>query len=108
MAKRWKTEADYQAYLIIKIHGLLPGCLIVKNDAGYRQGIPDLSIFWYEFWAMLEVKRSAHEPYQPNQFHYLARTSEMSWSATIYPENEEAVLNELQKEFESRRQARLP
>lgn len=88
-------ERDYQALLIKKLEKLLPGCIILKNDEQYMPGIPDLSIFFGDRWAMLEVKKDKDAPYRPNQPHYLARAASMSYSATIYPSNEEEVLNEV-------------
>lgn len=102
-----KLERDYQSGLIERIYQRFPGCLVLKNDSAYLQGIPDLTILWRETWAVLEVKRSEDEPYRPNQEWYLHTLNEMSFSATIYPENEEAVLNELQEEFNHRWEARI-
>lgn len=95
-------ENEYQRRLIKELYKRFPGCLVLKNDSGYLQGIPDLLILWRETWAVLEVKKSEDEPYRPNQEFYLHQLGEMSFSATIYPENEEAVLHELAKEFEHR------
>jgi len=92
-------ERDYQAKLIKKLRLLFPGCFILKNDSGYLQGVPDLTILYWEHWAVLEVKLSEDEPYQPNQEFYLDQLGRMSFSATIFPENEEEVLHELQLAF---------
>lgn len=101
-------ESQYQANLIKEIQRRFPGSLVLKNDSALRQGIPDLTILLpYSFWAVLEVKVSAQAPYQPNQEHYLNVLGEMSFTATIYPENEEAVLNALQQSFENHRAARF-
>lgn len=81
--------------------------MVLKNDSTLTQGIPDLTILWYNTWAVLEVKVSANEPYQPNQEYYLEMLDQLSFAATIYPENEEAVLNDLQQEFENRGASRL-
>lgn len=102
-----KRETKYQSGLIKRIEARFPGCVILKNDSGYMQGIPDLTVLWYKTWAALEVKRSADEDYEPNQEWYLDKLGTLSFSATIYPENEEAVLNELQQEFETHWPARL-
>ena len=84
------------------------GCVILKNDSEYIQGIPDLLVLFRDRWAMLEVKASEDSPNQPNQEWYIARLNKMSFAAFIYPENEEEVLNDLQRAFESRRSARIP
>jgi hypothetical protein len=77
----------------------LPGCFILKNDEQYMPGIPDLIVLYGNQWVMLEVKKSAKEPYQPNQEYYLEILGQMSYTATIYPENEGQVLDEVQSAF---------
>lgn len=92
-------EADYQPKLKAKLRVLFPGCQIFKLDSSEYQGIPDLLILWGRQWAILEVKRHTKAKRQPNQPWYVAQFNEMSFSAFIYPENEEAVLNDLQRAF---------
>lgn len=96
-------ESKFQAELRRDIEALLPGAVVLKNDAALQQGIPDLTVLWYDNWALLEVKRSAKEPYQPNQAWFVARATEMSFGATIYPENKWEVLNAMEQAFRSRR-----
>jgi len=86
-------EREYQARLIKKLERMLPGCMILKNDAEYRPGIPDLSIFYGARWAMLEVKADATSKYQPNQEYYLKRLNDMGFASVIYPSIEEDVLS---------------
>lgn len=102
-----KRESQYQSELTKRICRRFPGAVVLKQDANLRQGIPDLLVLWRWCWAALEVKISAAADQQPNQEFYVSQLDEMSFSAFIYPENEEAVLNELQQEFESRWEARL-
>lgn len=90
------TEAEYQAKLIKRIKAIFPGCLVLKNDPNYLQGVPDLSIFYNNKWAVLEVKRSANESHRPNQDYYINKLNDMSFASFIFPENEEEVLHELQ------------
>ena len=92
-------ESVYQARLIKKLDIMFPGCLVLKNDSGYRQGILDLSIFYGPRWAMLEVKASEHAPYEPNQLYYIEMLNRMSFAARIDPSNEQEVLNALQQAF---------
>ena len=99
------TENQYQAKLIRKLERRFPGCVILKNDSSYRQGIPDLILLWNDFWAGLEVKASPTSPSQPNQDYYVEQLNEMSFAAYIYPENEREVLDALQQAFESPRRA---
>lgn len=102
------TETAYQNSLVSKIKKLFPGCHVQKNDPTQNQGIPDLLILFGEgLWAMLEVKRSAKAPEQPNQRHFVERFNRMSFAAFIYPENEKQVLDALQSTFGTKRKARL-
>lgn len=101
-------ESTYQARLIKVLEELFPGCVILKNDANLRQGFPDLTVLYGERWAVLEVKASGSARYRPNQEWYLERCSEMSFAATIYPENEQEILVALQQAFGPRGQTRRP
>jgi hypothetical protein len=92
-------EGEYQTKIIKRLEELFPGCVILKNDPQYYQGIPDLSIFWKHHWAMLEVKLHRSAGVQPNQQHYVEQMNGMSFAAFIYPENEEIVLHDLQSAF---------
>lgn len=100
-------ESEFQARLIGRIESLFPGCLILKNDSGYMQGIPDLAIFYGERWAMLEVKASERARHQPNQDYYIQLLDSMSFAAFINPSNEEDVLDALQQALAPRRNTRL-
>lgn len=91
-------ESEFQAELIKKLKVIFHGCEILKNDPNYKQGFPDLLILFGTNWAVLEVKASEDAPYRPNQEWYLEKCRNMSFSATIYPENEHEVLTAL-KEF---------
>jgi hypothetical protein len=92
-------ESKFQADLIKEIKQMFPGCIVLKNDPNYLQGIPDLTIFWQDRWATLEVKKTANASHQPNQDYYVEVMDSMSFSRFIYPENREVVLFELQQSF---------
>lgn len=96
-------ESRFQAKIIKKIKLMFPGCVILKNDGSYAQGIPDLVILWKDYWGSLEVKGSEDAKTQPNQDHYIETLGDMSFAAYIYPENEEEVLSALQQAFKSPR-----
>lgn len=96
------TEAQYQAKLIKKLEVMFPGCVVLRNDPAWQQGILDLLILWREFWASLEVKTSAKANVQPNQDYFVQRLDDMSFAAFIYPDNETEVLDALQSSFGSR------
>ena len=92
-------ENRFQSKLIKDLHCLFPGAIIIKNDPGYLQGFPDLSIFFKNRWAVLECKRSKSAVKQPNQKYYIDTLNEMSFARFIYPENKEEVLHDLQQAF---------
>ena len=93
-------ENKFQSNLIKKIKNQYPGCIVMKNDSSYIQGIPDLLILYKNKWASLECKKSANARHQPNQDYYVGQMNEMSFSRFIYPENEQEVLDELKHNFE--------
>lgn len=94
-----KLERNYQAKLIKKIKDQFPGCIVMKNDSSYIQGIPDLLVLYRDKWASLEVKRSATASHRPNQEYYVDLMDGMSFSRFISPENEEEVLHEMESAF---------
>ena len=98
-----KLERDFQARLIKELKQIFKGCIIMKNDSSYIQGIPDLLILYRDKWAALEVKKSATATHRPNQEYYVELMDEMSYASFIYPENKEEVLYELQQTLFSRR-----
>lgn len=100
-------ESKYQRQLIKKLEALFPGCVIQKNDERETQGIPDLTIFFRDRWAMLEVKASSTAEIQPNQEWHIERFNGMSFAAIIHPGNEEEILDELQRAFGSARETRV-
>lgn len=95
-------ENAYQGKLIRKLKRMFPGCVVMKNDPQYIQGMLDLTILYQDRWALLEVKASASAPSRPNQRHYQRVLNDMSFAAFIYPENEREVLAALQEAFASR------
>lgn len=92
-------ESIFQAKLIKELKEMFPGCIVMKNDASYIQGIPDLLVLYNKKWASLEVKKSANASRQPNQEYYVDKMNEMSFSRFICPENRDEVLDELHLYF---------
>ena len=90
-----KKENQFQAELIGELENRYKGCIVMKNDPNYIQGIPDLTILHNSKWAALEVKKSQSEKHQPNQDDYVDQMNGMSFASFIYPENKSAVLGEL-------------
>ncbi len=101
-------ESVYQAQLIKTLRRKFKGCVILKNDADYLQGIPDLLILYENTWFALEVKPHGKASVRPNQNHYIDLLDDMSFAAFIYPENQNEVLYDLQQAFQSHRSARVP
>lgn len=96
-----KLERDFQAALIKEIKSMFEGCMVMKLDSSYIQGIPDLLILYKNKWATLECKKNAKASKRPNQNYYVELMNKMSFSRFISPENKEDVLNELQRSFKS-------
>lgn len=92
-------ESKFQAKLIKDIKDEFPGCIVMKNDPTYIQGIPDLLVLHNNKWAGLEVKKNAKASHQPNQDYYVDKMNEMSFSRFVYPENRDEVLDELHLHF---------
>lgn len=95
------SESSFQRKLVKEIKERFPGCYVLKNDSSYKQGIPDLSVFCGDKWAMLEVKDSAKASHRPNQDFRINELNSMSYASFIYPENKEEVLNDLERIFKA-------
>lgn len=95
-------ESKFQSNLIQELKSTYPGVIVLKNDEQYKPGFPDLTVLWHHRYAVLECKQSASSPYRPNQEYYLERVAEMSFSATVYPDNKDDVLHELHRHFTKR------
>lgn len=94
-------ESQFQASLIKQLKEIFPKCVVLKNDANYLQGFPDLLVLHNNKWAALECKRSSNAHHQPNQDYYVNKLKSMSYASFISPENRNEVLNELQQTFGS-------
>ena len=92
-------ESKFQSQLIRKIKNEFPGCMVLKNDPTYLQGVPDLTVFCGNKWAALEVKKSKNASHRPNQNYYVDKMNRMSYATFVYPENEKEVLADLHKKF---------
>lgn len=90
-------EGKFKRDLKKEIRSMLPGCIIMQLDPDEIQGIPDLLILYNDRWATLECKKNENAHHQPNQDYYVNLMNEMSFSSFIFPENKEAVLDELQQ-----------
>ena len=92
-------ENKFQAKLIKELKELFEGCIIMKNDASYIQGIPDLLVLYKDKWFSLECKKSSNAAKRPNQEYYVGLMDDMSYSRFISPENKEEILRELCETF---------
>ena len=100
-------ESEFQSELIKELKREFPGCIVLKNDPNYIQGIPDLIVLFKDKWVALEAKKSETAPHRPNQDYYISLMNEMSYARFIYPENKEEILDELQQTFRFRRTSRI-
>jgi hypothetical protein len=101
------VESTFQARLINELRDRFEGCMILKNDSGYLQGVPDILILYRNMWAALECKDSAKAPHQPNQDYYVDMMNGMSFAAFVYPSNKEDVIRGLQRAFGLGRASRV-
>ena len=99
-------ESEFQHKLIKRIEDRFPGAIVMKNDANYIQGIPDLTVLYENKWATLECKKSSSEKHQPNQDYYVEKMNNMSYSAFVYPENMEEALDGMERSFKTGRATR--
>lgn len=94
-----KKESEFQSELKKELKKIFPGCIVTKLDSSDIQGIPDLLILYKNKWATLENKRTAKSSKRPNQEYYVDKMNKMSFSRFIYPENKDAVIDELKEVF---------
>lgn len=93
-------ESVFQKKIIAELYDKFPGVIVLKNDPGYRQGIPDLIVLCGNRFALLEVKTCETAHKQPNQEYYIDKIkSSGGFAAFIYPENKEAVYEALARTF---------
>lgn len=92
-------ERDFQSHLIKTLKKLFPECIVIKNDANYIQGIPDLLVLNNDKWAALECKKDKKSSHRPNQEYWIEHMDNMSYAKFVYPENLEEVLDDLQQTF---------
>lgn len=101
------AESKFKTNLIKEIKDRFPGAMVFHLDPNELQGVPDLLILYNNKWATLEGKDYEDAPHRPNQDYYVDLMDRMSFSAFIYPENKEEILNELQQTFKPCRTARF-
>lgn len=92
-------ENEFQSKLIKEIKRRFPGCIVLKNDPTYIQGIPDLIILHNNKWGALECKKNSKASKRPNQEYYIGIMNQISFARFIYPENKDEVLYDLEHHF---------
>lgn len=92
-----RSETDFKHELIGDIKRMFEGAIVLKNDPTCIQGIPDITIFYKNKYAMLETKKFKNAAHQPNQDYYIKHFNGVAFAAFVYPENKEEVLHELSK-----------
>lgn len=100
-------ESKFQANLIKELKDSYPDCIVLKNDSGYLQGIPDLLVLNDDKWVALECKKSKEALKQPNQEYYICKMNNMSYAAFICPENKQEVMNDIRRTFGTKRKTRV-
>lgn len=100
-------ESKFEHDLIVELLDIFPGAVILKNDSGFFQGIPDRLILYGDRWAAFEVKTHPTAKHQQNQDYYVDLFNKMSFAAFVYPQNKEWFINELQQALRPRRRTRI-
>lgn len=93
------NENVFQRKVIKRLKEEFPDCVVMKQDAKYKQGIPDLVIFFHSKYAMLECKKDANARHQEQQDYYVNKFKEWSYASFVYPENVDQVFEELKEVF---------
>lgn len=91
-------ESSFQKKLINAIKEIEPDVFVLKNDCGYLQGFPDLTVLFPNGrWALLECKISEKASHQPNQDYYISKIRENTcgYANFVSPENLGDVLSAL-------------
>lgn len=100
-------ESEFQGQLIKELEDRFNGCIVLKNDPNYIQGVPDLLVLYNDKWAALECKKNKNAKKRPNQGYYIDIMNKMSYASFVSPENKEEVMNDLQSAFKHKRNSRV-
>lgn len=94
-------ESQIQKRVIDRLEEEFQGIIVLKNDANYLQGFPDLTAFYNGRFAVLEVKQSLTASVRPNQEHYINTLNGplQGFARFVYPENLESVIDEMRQWF---------
>ena len=81
-----KLESDFQHSVIKELEERFPGCVVMKNATGFKNGFPDVTMYLGDRWAMLECKREEDAAKRPNQDYWVDRLDEMSFASFLRTE----------------------
>lgn len=91
-------EKEFQKHFIDDLKSIMPNAVVLKNDARYRQGIPDWIVIDKSGVYIFELKAHSTASKRPNQEYYINLFSDMGYYARfVCPENAEEVLNGIQQ-----------
>jgi hypothetical protein len=97
-----RLESEFQSLLIKEIEKRFPDSMVLVKPGYYIQGFPDLLVLHRNGWALLECKRkrpTSTDDFEPNQEWYLEELGRFGFTAVIYPENREEILDEIQRSY---------
>ena len=97
MARKYKKESAFQSEVIHELKRRWPGCVVMKNMTGAKDGFPDITVYIGAIWAMLECKRSKNAPHRPNQDWWVDNLNRMGFARFIFPENRKEVMRDLER-----------
>lgn len=96
-------ESKFQKILIDEIEKTIPSAIVLKNDASYLQGFPDLIVLVEDGFVCLETKTSAKASIRPNQEYWVRTINEQGgYARFIYPENKKEILDEVYRVLTSK------
>jgi hypothetical protein len=95
-------ESQFKRRFKDRLEEVFPGCVILDIDPINNRSMPDTIFLYDRFWAALEFKKSINSSKRPNQEYWITELAEMSAAYFVYPENQEEVMSELQKQLLSR------
>lgn len=93
------NEATFKRNFFKRLEQIFPGVIILPGDAFTIQGIPDAICLYNEHWFALEFKANKKAHRQPNQEYYVGLLNQYSYAAFVYPENADAILDDLANTF---------
>lgn len=97
--KATKLEKEFEAKFVERLEEEFPGCMIIKGNSTFRQGVPDRLLLHEDHWAFLEFKREENSDRQENQDYYIEKFNDMSYAAFVDPDNADEVIREIQSAF---------